>query len=907
LADVAPLRDALQDRYALERELGRGGMATVYLARDVKHKRLVALKVLHPELAAALGAERFQREIEFAARLQHPHILTVLDSGEAAGQLWFTMPYVEGESLRSRLRRERQLPVEDAVRIATETARALDYAHRQGVMHRDIKPENILLTRDGDTLVADFGIARALAGTEDHLTETGMSLGTPAYMSPEQASGDKAVDARTDIYSLGCVLYEMLAGEPPYTGPNAQVIIMKRFTDPVPSARKVRPAVPDGVDHAVQRALATLPADRFPTAAEFARALQGHASVFTTAATPAAGTAPASATTSSAVAALPPASMPTTPVPSATPTRRPRMPVAAITLGLGFLIGIGVLFAWRRSHVGTAEEGTAAKRIAVLPFENLGDSADAYFADGMTDEVRGKLSQVAGLAVIARTSSNEYRKTTKAPQQIARELGADYLLTATVRWEKAAGGPNRVRVSPELMRVEPGAAPTTKWQQAFDASLTDVFQVQADIATKVASALDVALGDSARHQLAAKPTANLAAYDAFLKGEAILEAEGMGSPGSLRQAIGLYEQAVTLDSTFVPAWAKLARARSALYFISTPDPDQATQARKATERVQALGSDQAEAKLALGDYYGSVLLDNRQAMAAYEAGLKLAPNNVDLLGAVAAAEQGLNRWDASLPLLAKAAELDPRSAAAHRRLTFALNCLRRYREAETAIDRTLALGPTNFDNILRKVMLSLAEGDSSGARAFVRKTVAVVEPTSLIAFLGTYNDLYWVLDDAQQQQLLALPPSAFDNDRGTWSIVRAQTYYLRGNQALTRVYADSARLALEEQLRAVPEDGQRHVFRGLALAYMGRKAEAIAEGKRGVALWPISRDAYNGAYVQHQLVRIYLLVGEPEKALDQLEPLLEMPYYLSPGWLRIDPTFAPLKGNPRFERLIAGK
>jgi len=276
LADVAPLRDALQDRYALERELGRGGMATVYLARDVKHKRLVALKVLHPELAAALGAERFQREIEFAARLQHPHILTVLDSGEAAGQLWFTMPYVEGESLRSRLRRERQLPVEDAVRIATETARALDYAHRQGVMHRDIKPENILLTRDGDTLVADFGIARALAGTEDHLTETGMSLGTPAYMSPEQASGDKAVDARTDIYSLGCVLYEMLAGEPPYTGPNAQVIIMKRFTDPVPSARKVRPAVPDGVDHAVQRALATLPADRFPTAAEFARALAYH-------------------------------------------------------------------------------------------------------------------------------------------------------------------------------------------------------------------------------------------------------------------------------------------------------------------------------------------------------------------------------------------------------------------------------------------------------------------------------------------------------------------------------------------------------------------------------------------------------------------------------------------------------
>src|SRR5262245_21468872 len=230
-------------------------MATVYLARDVKHKRQVALKVLHPELAAALGAERFQREIEFAARLQHPHILTVLDSGEAAGQLWFTMPYVEGESLRGRLRRERQLPGDEALRIATEPARALDCAHRPAVLPPHVKPADILLARDGDTLVADFGIARALAGSEEHLTETGMSLGTPAYMSPEQASGDKAVDARTDIYSLGCVLFEMLAGEPPYTGANAQVIIMKRFTDPVPSVRKVRTAVPDGVDHAVQRAL----------------------------------------------------------------------------------------------------------------------------------------------------------------------------------------------------------------------------------------------------------------------------------------------------------------------------------------------------------------------------------------------------------------------------------------------------------------------------------------------------------------------------------------------------------------------------------------------------------------------------------------------------------------------------
>jgi serine/threonine-protein kinase len=203
LADLREQLEAgLNGSYAIERELGRGGMATVFLARDLKHGRPVALKVLHPELAASLGPERFQREIHFAARLQHPHILTVLDSGETGGHLWFTMPFVEGESLRERLRRERQLPVEDALQIAREAARALDYAHQQGIIHRDIKPENILLTRDGSTLVADFGIARGLGG-EEQLTQTGMAIGTPAYMSPEQASGDQRIDARTDVYSLG--------------------------------------------------------------------------------------------------------------------------------------------------------------------------------------------------------------------------------------------------------------------------------------------------------------------------------------------------------------------------------------------------------------------------------------------------------------------------------------------------------------------------------------------------------------------------------------------------------------------------------------------------------------------------------------------------------------------------------
>jgi Tol biopolymer transport system component len=265
----------LADRYRIERELGAGGMATVYLAQDLKHGRKVAIKVLRPELAAVIGAERFLREIKTIATLQHPHILGLIDSGEVNGTAYYVMPFVEGESLRDRLQREKQLPITDAVRLATEVAAALDYAHRHGVIHRDIKPENIML-HDGSALVADFGIALAIssAGGSSRMTETGMSLGTPHYMSPEQAMGEREITARSDVYALGCVTYEMLSGDPPFTGSTAQAIIAKVMTEKPASLRRQRERVPDTVEDAVFTALEKLPADRFASAVEFAEALQ---------------------------------------------------------------------------------------------------------------------------------------------------------------------------------------------------------------------------------------------------------------------------------------------------------------------------------------------------------------------------------------------------------------------------------------------------------------------------------------------------------------------------------------------------------------------------------------------------------------------------------------------------------
>jgi serine/threonine protein kinase/Tfp pilus assembly protein PilF len=267
------LSTALAGRYAIARELGRGGMATVYLADDLKHHRKVAIKVLRPELAPLLGADRFTREIRVAAGLNHPHIVALYDSGEADGLLYYIMPYVRGESLRQRLTREKQLPVDEAIRIARQVAEALDHAHASGLIHRDIKPENILL-HEGVAMVTDFGIALAAsAAPAERITGTGVMVGTPDYMSPEQAVGERTLDPRSDVYSLACVLYELLAGEPPFSGATAQISIARRFTDPVPAVRRVRPTVSPAVEQAIMKALANAPADRFPTAAAFAAAL----------------------------------------------------------------------------------------------------------------------------------------------------------------------------------------------------------------------------------------------------------------------------------------------------------------------------------------------------------------------------------------------------------------------------------------------------------------------------------------------------------------------------------------------------------------------------------------------------------------------------------------------------------
>ena len=884
------LAEALQDRYAIERELGRGGMATVYLARDLRHDRPVALKVLHPELAATLGPERFEREIKLAARLQHPHICGVLDSGEVsnarregATQLWFTMPFIEGESLRQRLDRVHQIPAEEAVRLTLQAADALEYAHQRGVIHRDIKPENILLT-GSHALVADFGVAKALHGAgaqttgapsgHHSITGTGVAIGTPVYMSPEQATGSRELDARTDIYSLGSVLYEMLAGEPPFSGPTIQAIIAKRLaTDPTPLG-VVRPDLPPKLAKVVAKAMHRTPAERYQSTAAFARDLDQ-------AMRPASGAMPAAARAGGA----------------------PWYRRAAAIFLLGLVVGLGVLFAWRRSHGDEHLAAGGPKRLAVLPFDNQGSRDDDYFADGITDEIRGKLATLPGLQVTASRSAATYKGTSKTMQQIASELGVNYLLVGKIRWEKVPGAQSRVRVSPELIDVAKGA---TRWQQPFDASITDVFQVQADIAGKVAAALNVALSEDQQAQLGARPTENLAAYDAYLRGNEIAGGFAQTSAVDIRRALGQYERAVALDSTFALAWANLSRALSRLTFLGTARSDERARAKSSAERSLALAPQLGAAHLALGEYYYNVRNDWRTSLEQYSAASKLSPQDPDVLVSLSRSLESAGRWEEAVTALKQAQTVDPRSVSPARALATALLWMRRYPEALEAAQRAGALSPQHPAPRETQAMVYLAQGDLPGAQKIIRQAAADVDPTAIVIYVAQYWDLYWALDDEQQQLALRLPLGSFDEDVWARAIVLAQLYDLRGNPARARAFADTAVAEAARRIKSAPDDPYLHIESALALAYLGRRPEAVKEAERAIASQSSAEDGYSGPYNEHLAARVYLRAGEPEKALAILEHLLKIPYYLSPAWLRIDPEWKPLHGNPRFEKLVKG-
>ena len=628
------LETGLAGHYRLERELGRGGMARVYLAHDLKHDRPVALKVLNPELSAALGPQRFLREVRTVARLQHPNILPVHDSGEVgddavagegAAVLWYSMPYVEGESLRDRLRREIQLPIGEAVAIACEVAEALDYAHGRGVLHRDIKPENILLSQ-GHALVADFGIACALgadgpAPTDERLTGTGLTLGTPAYMSPEQATGADRLDARSDVYSLGCALFEMLAGEPPFTGPTAQAVIAKRFTEMVPSTRRGGRVVPEELDRIVLRALAPVPADRFPSAAAFAEALRaGHPWI----------------------------------------------------------------------HRATERQQTprgVEPSVAVLPFANLSPSPDhEFFADGMTDELINALAKVPGLHVVSRTSCFAFKGRPEDAREIGRRLQVRTVLEGSVR---RAG--QRLRVSTQLINVADGFL---LWSESFDRETEDIFAIQDEIARAIGGALRVRLLHPGRETRVKPPTDDLEAYGLYLKGRHFWNRR---TEQDLRRGMEYFEQALARDPGFALAHAGMADSWVLLGFYSAGPPGEVfPRAKRAAHEALALEPGLAEAHPSLA--YAAMYYDWdwSEAERTFRRAIELHPGYAtahqwygNFLSVHGRTEECIREFERALTL-------DPLSALKHSALGWGYYFSRQYQRAVEECRRGIELEPGNM-------------------------------------------------------------------------------------------------------------------------------------------------------------------------------------------------------------------
>ena len=550
LMEDAPqeLPAVLGDRFIVDREIGRGGMATVFLAHDRKHDRPVAIKVLRREISAGVGPERFLREIRTAARLQHPHIVPFYDSGEAGGILYFVMAYVIGESLRDRLQREPQLPVDEALRLTRDVADALDHAHANGVVHRDIKPENILLS-GGHALVMDFGIARAVSaqGDEDRITSAGLVIGTPAYMSPEQAASGQTIDGRADIYALGCVLYEMLAGHPPFMGRTAQEILARHSLDPLPSLRTSRPDIPDFVEHAVIKALAKAPADRFPTAAAFTEACVATEQW-------------------------------------ARPSPR-WLPVsgAAVVAAAAFAFFKAAESPANRASAPTA---MAAPSIAVLPFTNIGrDSSNQALSDGISEEIATTLGRVPGLSVKAPRSSFSLRDRNLTIQEIGRTLGVRYLVDGSLQRHA-----RRIRVRVALVAA---ANDSTLWTSEYDPPLGDVFSMQDEIARGIASELRVKLAPTTAGTLSKPSTGSGEAHESYLRGRFFFQRR---DSVSLRKAREYFELAIAKDPKYALAYAGLSDtySHSSVFGYATPRRNMPT-ARNYSARALALDSTLVEA------------------------------------------------------------------------------------------------------------------------------------------------------------------------------------------------------------------------------------------------------------------------------------------------------------------------
>ncbi len=863
--------------YKILGKLGEGGMGVVYLAEDTKLKRQVAIKFLPSQITMNSDErKRFEIEAQAAAALNHPNIATIYAFEHTDENVFIVMEYIEGQELKQIVGATGSvvLNLDTITDYTIQIASALQTAHEKGIVHRDIKSSNIMITDKGQVKIMDFGLAKVRGGAE--LTKELSTLGTAAYMSPEQTGGED-VDNRSDIWSFGVVLYEMICGQLPFKGDYDQAIIYSILNETPDPLASLRTDVPMAFEKIVNKCLMKQSTDRYQHVDDLIFDL-----------------IQLKETSASKTSKIKPETFAT--------KKKSRLFISSLIVSI--LVCIAILYF---VFFKTAEEVSSfpeRKMLVVLPFKNLGSPEDEYFADGMTEEITSRLSEIKQLGVIGRTSADLYKNTEKSIDQIGDELGVDYLLEGSVRWEKIPEKESRIRVTPQLIKVSDG---THLWTKRYDAILESVFDLQSDIAEKVAKALDITLLGAEQKSISQKPTDNLVAYDYYLRGNYYQYQKGI-TEENYRVAEKMFLKTVELDSNFVLPYLRLAQINIRYFwFHFDRNKSRLSRAKYYIDKAIKINPDIPEIYVTLGQYYYHGFLDYEQALFELEKGLKIYPDNGEMLEWIGLIKRRQGKFEEAISYLLRPIELNPLS-----RLSIDIGetylLLKKYEDAEKILDKVISRIPEWGRPYHYKAKIYIfRNGDVIRAYQILKGGLDVVNQEKLwVTFLlvqikildGKYEEAMKILSDE--------PANVFDNQFNfePKSQILARICGLQNNKNLENNFYDSARIEIESKLTTLPDDARLHSALGIVLAGLVKKDEAIREGIRATELLPITKEAWRGFTRELDLTKIYTMVGEYDLAIDKLEYLLSIPGELSVPYIKLDPVWRPLLKIPRFQKIL---
>jgi non-specific serine/threonine protein kinase len=871
--------------YRILQELGSGGMGRVYLALDTTLDRRVALKVLPDEVAGDPGRlKRFEREARTVAAFNHPNIVTLHAIEMVEGVRFITMEHVEGKTL-DELIPARGMKLDQLFELAIPLADALATAHSAAVTHRDLKPSNVMVTKEGRLKILDFGLAKPTpkVGSEDEtllaseeLTGEGRIVGTLPYMSPEQIEG-RPLDGRSDIFSLGVMLYEMATGSRPFGGESSTSLLAAILKDAPRSVTELRGDLPRQLARVVEHCLEKDAAKRFQSALDVRNELEALRDEL------AKGGA-------SAVMAVPAGAI----------ARRRLLPWIVGAIALAAIVGGLWLAPWRRGGSDSRAPGVEERRrIAVLPFQNLGAAEDEFFADGLSEEVTSRLGSVHGLGVISRTSAMHYKNVDRPAREIGRELGVDYLLAGTVRWEKSVGGASRVRVTPELVRV---ADDSQLWSSRYDRELSEIFAVQSDIAREVIRALGLTLGEPEREELEARPTENLDAYQAYLRGVELWNQPGFDLAVFARAAATL-ERALELDPGFLQAATVLTEVYGTTFLISQEAKDSEA-AGRALALAEAVAPDHPLVRIARGYYLYFCREDYAAAFVEFEAASGANPNLGKAFEAMGYIRRRQGRFEEAAAHLEQAIELDPYSVAVQGELARTLTAKRDFARADEAFVRAIAMAPDSTYYYSLRAELALSwRGDVAAAREMVDNAPGTSEPEW--AWLPSEVDVMAHDLEAARERLARISIAALNQQsRFKTRILELQVLAaLSAQKDLDRVLS-----LAEDEFRGVlaraPKSSYSRAALGLVYAYRGRPGEALAE--LDTAIGERTADHFANGQLREFRARALVVLGRLDEAMVELRTLLADNYDapLTPHDLELDPAWDALRERQDFEALL---